>query len=70
MHYDTGVFRCIVIDFADFYLALFHSRQNRCYERGCGFAEREFGDDKRLVVDLFYFGTYLDRSSACAVIIF
>ncbi len=59
----------VVIDFADFYLPLLHGCENRGYKRGCGLAERKFGDHKSLVIEFLYFGAHFHRAATRAIVI-
>ena len=69
MHNYPRLYRGVVIDFADFYLPLLHGCENRGYKRGCGLAERKFGDHKSLVIEFLYFGAHFHRAATRAIVI-
>ena len=70
MHHDACLFRGVIIDAPHLDLSLLHRREYRRYQRGCRLAEGKLGDDQRLIVELLYLGSHLDRTAARPIVIF
>ena len=69
MDEDFHVGRGNVLYLSGLYLSLLHRLGDGVDEASGGLAERNLGDDKRLVVEFVYLGTHLQHASTLSVVI-